>query len=595
MTSTSQPTAASSEPLTLDLDSEHKAGYEEFIESLIKEFWDCPVAKYLTSLDEVGFDEELKPKIEKCFPLMFVGTAASLEGEATDMKTVYRTHSPAELKDKNWVFQVRLKHGGRNLEILIKKNNLYLVAYKGKFNTKKDGTEQDENWIVLDGKNHNEVAESISKFLTPNSLKKVTLGTSYTALFGKSGPSFYDSARESDLYENLKKKLEKFKGLAEREEERNIKYAKTKLGEIKSKIERQQEENSEGSERLMGGYESLEENEDFKRVNRLLNMVPKDITREHVEELEGIANEAERDFLNHLKKPQADHIPAGKLIEKLQKKNENYNQQGQVPNEAEASENQRNPFSKEWPILWGKMFKKRVVILGSLAAGKKDTIDWAKRTEKYTLEDWKEELQALIKLTRMLKKKFGIDGTPETNPTDDKIWEVFFSEKAKLKKQYEAVNKEDQAKFYKELKEMSDVLKYMMQSVRADAEIIEVKDRLAKVKLNRLAFTEAVEYLTKSSFGENEGETASHIIKLAIMICEAARFPDIKKHVANNYHKTTHEDTASLSEECITSVYRWSHRSALMQRGGVYAGEIILLGEDPAVIKEMDKNKVSKE
>ena len=136
-------------------------------------------------------------------------------------------------------------------------------------------------------------------------------------------------------------------------------------------------------------------------------------------------------------------------------------------------------------------------------------------------------------------------------------------------------NREDKAKvvkFYKELKEMSDVFKLMMQRVRADTDIKDVKDRLAAVNLNREAFTEAVEHLTTEySFGENESDTAEHIIKLAIMICEAARFPDIKKHVANNYHETT-EVTAFLSEECITSIYSWSHRSALMQRGGVRVG-----------------------
>lgn len=51
--------------------------------------------------------------------------------------------------------------------------------------------------------------------------------------------------------------------------------------------------------------------------------------------------------------------------------------------------------------------------------------------------------------------------------------------------------------------------------------------------------------------------------------------------------------TASLSEKCITSVYNWSHRSALMQRGGWYAGETSLLGDDPEVIKGMYIREVS--
>ena len=55
------------------------------------------------------------------------------------------------------------------------------------------------------------------------------------------------------------------------------------------------------------------------------------------------------------------------------------------------------------------MFNKIVVILGSLTAGKKDTIDWEKRTKGYTVEDWREEHEALIKLKRMLKNKFNID------------------------------------------------------------------------------------------------------------------------------------------------------------------------------------------
>uniref|UniRef100_A0A175YCW3 Uncharacterized protein n=1 Tax=Daucus carota subsp. sativus TaxID=79200 RepID=A0A175YCW3_DAUCS len=70
-------------------------------------------------------------------------------------------------------------------------------------------------------------------------------------------------------------------------------------------------------------------------------MVPINIIRERVEELEGDDNKAARDFLNHLKKPREDHIRVGKLIQELQKKDDKYNQQGQVPNEAEACENQR--------------------------------------------------------------------------------------------------------------------------------------------------------------------------------------------------------------------------------------------------------------
>ena len=44
------------------------------------------------------------------------------------------------------------------------KNNLYLVGYKGKFK-EKDGTDQAEYWIVLTGKNHDQVVESVKEFL----------------------------------------------------------------------------------------------------------------------------------------------------------------------------------------------------------------------------------------------------------------------------------------------------------------------------------------------------------------------------------------------------------------------------------------------
>ncbi|WOH13892.1 hypothetical protein DCAR_0933405 [Daucus carota subsp. sativus] len=546
------PTAASfDEPLTLNLDNIEKAEYEKFIQSLIEKFPECYIKKDPERVDDDKcFDEELGRKINNCFKPTFRHYTDAREcGDSAR-----RTFKGEELKNENWLFQLRLKHGDRDLEILIKKNNLYLVGYKGNYK-QENGTVSAENcWIVLDGKNHLQVAESVSNFLTP----------------------------KSELYENLIKKLGGFKGLAKREEHRKINYATKKLKKIKSNIESHYKK-----------YENPEETEDYKRVNSLLKMVTEDITRECLEEeLEG-DDKAARDFLNHVKKPQEDHILLGKLIEKLKKEYENNNQQGQAPNEAEASENQRNQRSI---ILWGKVFNKIVVILGSLTAEKKDTIVWGKRTKGYTVEDWREEHEALIKLKRMLKNKFNIDdGTQETNPTDDGIQEVFLSEKATLKGRYKAVNTEDKAKvvkFHKELKEMSDVFKLMMKRVRADAEIKDVKDRLATVNLNREAFTEAVEHLTtEDSFGENESDTAEHIIKLAIMICEAARFPDIKKHVAKNYHETTHEVTTFLSEECITSIYSWSHRSALMQRGGVYARETILLGDDPAVIRDMDEKE----
>ena len=122
-----------------------------------------------------------------------------------------------------------------------------------------------------------------------------------------------------------------------------------------------------------------------------------------------------------------------------------------------------------------------------------------------------------------------------------------------------------------------------------------MKDRLADVKLNRLAFIEAVDYLTRSSFDENDGKIASHIIKLAVMICEAARYESIKQHVASNYDIKTHEETASLSVECIASIYTWSPRSVFLQRGGVYAGERRLMGEDPTVIMDIDEERKDSE
>ncbi|WOH13889.1 hypothetical protein DCAR_0933402 [Daucus carota subsp. sativus] len=485
MANTTKHNEFSSEPLTLYLDNEDGDEYEEFIGSLIKKFPLSDVKRDFKSLDDVGFHEEfldidLKPKIEKCFESQLLGGKAP----DTDMKRVRRTYKKDELTDKNgkadWLFQLRLKHDDRDLDILIKKNNLYLVGYKGKYK-EKDGKVSAENWIVLDGKNHKKVAASV-RLLTP----------------------------ESNLYENLIQRLDNFQGIAKREQGRNIKYAQEKLTELKLNIERY--------------HSNPEENGDFKRVSTLLKMVPNEITREHVEtELEGDDNKAARDFLNHLKKPQADHILAEKLIKKLQK----------------IHDSPRKPFSQESLILWGKVFKKKVAILRSLTAGKMDT-DGVKETE-----NWREEHEALFKLKKMLKKNFDIvDGPPETNPTNDETREGFFSKKTKLKEQYhKAVNEEKQAKFYKELKEKYNVFNFMMQSVRADAEIKAVKDRLAEVKLNRLAFTEAVEYLTKSSFGENERETANHIIKLAIMICEAARFPHVKEHVSNNYLETTHKVT----------------------------------------------------
>ena len=83
-------------------------------------------------------------------------------------------------------------------------------------------------------------------------------------------------------------------------------YATEKLKKIKSNIESHYEE-----------YKNLEESEDYKRVNSLLKMVTEDITRERIEELLEGDDKAARDFLNHVKKPQEEHILLGKLIEKL--------------------------------------------------------------------------------------------------------------------------------------------------------------------------------------------------------------------------------------------------------------------------------------
>ena len=163
MTSTSQLPAASAhedELLTLDLNSQDKAKYEEFIKSLISVFRQCEVEEDLRNFDEEGVDEELESKIEKCFPKISDKIAAS----PRQKKWVGRTFSQEELKGKNWLFKVRLKHGGRDLDILIKKNNVYLVGYKGKYK-ENDGTVNAEYWIVLKGKNHEQVVESVTKFL----------------------------------------------------------------------------------------------------------------------------------------------------------------------------------------------------------------------------------------------------------------------------------------------------------------------------------------------------------------------------------------------------------------------------------------------
>ena len=51
-------------------------------------------------------------KIKECFPEIFDRTAASL----CDMKRVRRTCREDELEFENWIFQVRLMHGGCNLD-----------------------------------------------------------------------------------------------------------------------------------------------------------------------------------------------------------------------------------------------------------------------------------------------------------------------------------------------------------------------------------------------------------------------------------------------------------------------------------------------
>lgn len=87
------------------LENENKAEYEQFIKSLIEEF-----PPYVEK-DLRDFDKEsaikLKSKIEKCFPGI-PGNAAGTRQE----KSVRRiTCSEDELKDKNWLLKVRLKHG----------------------------------------------------------------------------------------------------------------------------------------------------------------------------------------------------------------------------------------------------------------------------------------------------------------------------------------------------------------------------------------------------------------------------------------------------------------------------------------------------
>ena len=252
-----------------------------------------------------------------------------------------------------------------------------------------------------------------------------------------------------------------------------------------------------------------------------------------------------------------------------------------------------NPLSGESLILWRRMFKTKVVILRSLTVGEMDKTYSAKIVRKMSEEVLKKELDVVIKLIRMLQKKYGTGETPKTKATT--LLNDFLSKKEMLINLYDGLtekDKEELAQFYKELDEMFVVLKFMMQSVKADAEIIKVKKHLAAVKLDRQAFTQAVDYLTAYSYNEDEGITADHITKLALMICEAARFPNIKKHVANNYHMDeTHDEThgtAILCANCITSVYNWSSRSAFRQRGWVYPGETPMKGEDPSVVKGME-------
>ena len=62
------------------------------------------------------------------------------------------------------------------------------------------------------------------------------MSASYSALFGKSYPSFKDYAPKSDLCEKLKRRLKTFQDLTEREENRNINYVLRKLEKIKREI-----------------------------------------------------------------------------------------------------------------------------------------------------------------------------------------------------------------------------------------------------------------------------------------------------------------------------------------------------------------------
>ncbi|KAL1801914.1 hypothetical protein ACET3Z_030561 [Daucus carota] len=575
MTSTSQPTAASSDdqPLILNLDDTDKAVYEKFIESLTEKFEKDDVDKYLRNFDDEGVNADIifrkfKSEIENCFPEI----PASSEGEDTAKRRVRRTYKPSELHGKNWVLQVRLKHGNRNLDILIKKNNLYLVGYKGKYK-EKDGTvlnaeaEQAEYWIVLkENSYHNEVANSVENILQSKSvIKEVELRTSYTALFAKSDPSSKNDVPESGLLEKLKNKLKSFQERAEREEDRNIEYAKNLLQKIKR-------ENPKGKDA----------DQIKNRVDKLLGKVERRITREDVKANESDYSREELEFLNHLKKPQGDHIPAGKLIEKL-------------GNKAETSENERNDLFQNSPLLWGELFRKGVVILGSFTDKKMNTTYWERKISNS--KDQGKELDAVIEMIRMLEKENGnvdaLKTKPATQCPEEEILKHFFSKKDTLKDLYDnVVNKDDQAKFCKELREMSKVLKLIMQSVKEDAEITRVKKCMAKVKLNRLAFTEAVDHLTQYPFHEDDDKIAMHIIKLAVMICEAARFPNITEHVARNYHTESHEDTLSLSSKCITSLYNWSNRSAFVLRGGVFRGEGPLTEEELGVINHMDGKEI---
>lgn len=77
----------------------------------------------------------------------------SRKREEVIVKNLRQTASSQETMDENWLFQVRLDYNGAELVVLLQKQNLYLVGYKGK----------DDTWILLQGNYCKEVLDDVEK------------------------------------------------------------------------------------------------------------------------------------------------------------------------------------------------------------------------------------------------------------------------------------------------------------------------------------------------------------------------------------------------------------------------------------------------